>query len=244
MSDLAAHRKRKASGPPSGFILSAPAPTPFSGKRFKKSKSFKSFHGLSVEGVSGAPCESDRDGDGDVASIVTPNSEMFASYVKTSNHPMRSAAVSEDGSICSSRRNSETGSSLDLRSLTSANSVSSSQRSLRPSCVSTSTTPLVSAPPSLPASPQAQASLVKPSWGWFINMDIPSLTSNLELKPKRVVSSSSLSSAPLAFVKEPPLLAAYQRHPYPTVGEDKSLTWAKAADVVDELFGGLDMPEF
>mmetsp|Transcript_31469 Transcript_31469/g.62389 ORF Transcript_31469/g.62389 Transcript_31469/m.62389 type:complete len:257 (+) Transcript_31469:351-1121(+) len=252
-SDLASLRKRKADALSSGgsFVLSAPQgspktsqpaqqpPSSFATKRFKKSKSYKSFHDLSFNGVSGV---SDADSDGYTVATVTPNSEMFSSYVKAgSGGPMRSAAVSEDGSVCSSRRNSETCSSLDLRSLTDVPG-NSSRRSLGPNCVSAATTPSVSAPPSLPNSPKRVVSKSS-TWGWFINMDIPSLTSNRELKPRRVVSSSSLCDVPLAFVKEQDH-GTFQRQSHPNVGEDRSLTWAKAADVVDELLGGLDMPEF
>ena len=228
---------------PEGFFLSAAPPSPLSEshKRFKKTKSFKSFHDLTSENVSeNKSSEQEK-------IIVTPNNEMFMSGFGVK--PPRAAPcvpppVSDDGSACSSRRNSACASSDNLLAFEkggwSGSGVNVSPKAAQPMPIS--------APPSMPTSPSAATATAtataKPSksgWGWFINMDLPGITFRQLSTSRRTVSLNSLNETPLAFIKEQKEEKMLEQN---ETEEDKTVKWAKAADVVDELFGDLDMPEF
>jgi len=230
-----------------GFFLSAAAAQPSvpsapsaAQKRFKKTKSFKSFHDLTSENFS------EKNGEDDEKIIVTPNSDMYMSGF---------GAVSDDGSACSSRRNSACASSDNLLAFEKGGYGHELGTSRAGNVSPNVEQPIpISAPPSMPPSPSTSVGSnlnvsnveravpkSKSGWGWFVNMDLPGVASRQLSVSNRTVSLNSLNEMPLAFIKEN---KQEQRVSGGETEEDKSVKWAKAADVVDELFGDLDMPEF
>lgn len=79
-------------------------------------------------------------------------------------------------------------------------------------------------------------------WGWFVKMDNTSLDNRpLVSYPKRNVSFDDLkSTVRLAFVTDSNVASSANQNEQQ---EDATLRWATAADTVDEVLGGLDIPE-
>lgn len=79
-------------------------------------------------------------------------------------------------------------------------------------------------------------------WGWFVKMDSTSLDNRpLVSYPKRNVSFDDLkSTVRLAFVTDSNVASSANHNEQQ---EDATLRWATAADTVDEVLGGLDIPE-
>ncbi|GMH58167.1 hypothetical protein TrRE_jg5353 [Triparma retinervis] len=80
-------------------------------------------------------------------------------------------------------------------------------------------------------------------WGWFVKMDNTSLDNRpLVAYPKQ--HSTNLDNVQknvrLAFVTDDTLISSAD---HPVQQEDATLRWATAADTVDEVLGGLDLPE-